>query len=139
VTGAERGWAVARGVYGLFFAGTGCWIFVAMATGLLSAPVQPTPEAAAFMRALGEARFVDPLLASSFLLGGGLLLFDRTAPAGLALLAPSVAVILLFHLFLSGQYVWGPFVALWFLILAWHYRRAFLALCTHSAGEPTGG
>jgi hypothetical protein len=52
---------------------------------------------------------------------------------GLVLLAPSVAVILGFHLFLSGQYLWGPFVAAWFALLAWRYRRRFAPLWSRSS------
>jgi hypothetical protein len=121
-------WTAGRMVYGAFFLATGIWILVFVATGLLPAPTQPTPEAAAFMAALSRARFVDPMIALSFVAGGGCLLLDRTAPLGLVLLAPPVAVILGFHLFLSGQYLWGPFVAAWFALLAWRYRRRFAAL-----------
>jgi hypothetical protein len=129
--GMKAGWTIARIIYGLFFLATGMWILVSITTGLLSAPVQPTRAAADFMHALDEARFVDPLLAVSFVLGGGALLFDRSAPLGLILLAPPVVVILGFHLFLSGQILWGPFVAAWFLAFAWRYRRAFVPLWTH--------
>src|SRR3954468_19168754 len=78
---------------------------VALETGMLGGPGQPTRPAADFMRALDEARFVTPLLAITFTVGGGSLLFARTAPLGLVLLAPPVAVILGFHLFLSGQFI----------------------------------
>src|SRR4051794_27956383 len=130
----KAGWSIARIVYGLFFLATGVWILVALTTGMLGAPVQPTRAAADFMRALDEARFVTPLLAITFTLGGGSLLFTRTAPLGLVLLAPPVAVILGFHLFLSGQFIWGPIVATYFLALAWHFRAAFVPLWTHRPG-----
>jgi hypothetical protein len=121
-------WTVARAVYGLFFLATGLWVLLSIATGLLPAPGQPTPAASAFMQALDDARFVTPMLGLSYIAGGGCLLFTRTAPLGLVLLAPSVAVILGFHLFLSGQYVWGPFVTAYFLLLVWRYRRSLAAL-----------
>jgi len=127
----ERLWAAARILYALFFLATGIWILISVSTGALGAPVQPTREAAEFMQALANARFVDPLMAASFVAGGASLLFDRTAPLGIVLLAPSVAVILFFHLFLSGQYVWGPVVAGYLLLLAWRYRSAFLSLWTY--------
>jgi hypothetical protein len=129
----RHGWAVARTIYGLFFLTTGLWILLSVTTGIVGAPVQPTPQAAAFMKALDQAGFIDPLLAISYMIGGGSLLFERTAPLGLVLLAPSVAVILGFHLFLSGQYLWGPFVAACFMLLAWRYRRSFEPLWTRSA------
>jgi hypothetical protein len=130
--GEWNGWAWARAIYGLFFAATGAWILVSVTTRLLPAPAQLTRDAAAFMQALADARFIDPLLALSFILGGGLLLCYRTAPAGLVMLAPSLAIILFFHLFLTGQYLWGAFVAAWFLLLAWYYRRAFVDLWSYS-------
>jgi hypothetical protein len=69
-------------------------------------------------------------MAASFILGGGLLLSSRTAPAGLAALAPAVSVILLFYLFLSVQTVVGILVAVIFLALVCNNRRAFLPLLT---------
>jgi hypothetical protein len=126
-------WSVLRWLYGLFFLATGLWILVSVGTGMLSPPSQPTPRAAAFMEALSASGFMDPLLALSFILGGGALLARRTAPAGLAILAPAVAVILLFHLFLSGQWPVGLVVAGVFLALAWHYRTAFASLWSWQA------
>jgi hypothetical protein len=123
-------WTVGRVVYALFFLGTGVWVLLSVATGLLTAPGQPTPAASAFMNALDDAGFVNPMLALSFIAGGGCLLFARTAPLGLVILAPSIAVILGFHLFLSGQYAWGLFVTACYLLLAWRYRRSFTSLWT---------
>jgi hypothetical protein len=91
-----------RSVYGLFFLLTGIWILLTLSTGLTSPPPQPTPAATAFMEALSATGFIDPLLAVSFILGGGSLLVDRTTPLGLVILAPAVTVILLFHLVASG-------------------------------------
>jgi hypothetical protein len=127
----QRAWAAARIVYAIFFLATGIWILLAVTTGALSAPAQPTREAAEFMQSLTNARFVDPLLAGSYVAGGLCLLFNKTAPLGLVFLAPSVAVILFFHLFLSGEYFWGPAVAGYFLLIAWRYRRAFEPLWTY--------
>ena len=128
---SERVWVVLRVIYGAFFMAMGLWA-LASAVGVAQAPEQPTRSAADFMQALADARFIDPLLGLSFVAGGGLLLLRRTAPLGLVLLAPSVVVILFFHLFLSGQYIWGTFVAAYFLLLAWRHRRAFAPLWSYS-------
>lgn len=123
-------WIALRLLYGLFFLLTGIWIVISVTTAMVGPPPQPTPGAAAFMDALAASGFMDPLIAASFILGGGLLLSSRTAPAGLVVLAPAVSVILLFHLLLSGQAIVGILVAAIFLVLAWHYRRAFVPLLT---------
>ncbi len=114
----NQGWRLIRIIYGAFFFALGLWA-LASVFGYGTPPDQPTKPAAEFIQALSNARFVDPLLALSFIAGGGLLLLNRTAPLGLLLLAPSVVVILFFHLVLSGQYVWGTFVAAYFLVLSW--------------------
>jgi hypothetical protein len=123
-------WTAIRWIYGLFFLLTGIWIALSVTTDLTSPPDQPTSSAAAFMDALSASGFMDQVLAISFVGGGALLLFNRTAPAGLLILAPPVTVILLFHLMLSGQAVVGVVVAAVFVALAWHYRRAFAPLWT---------
>lgn len=119
-----------RWLYGLFFLLNGMWILVSLTTGLTGPPPQPTPAAAAFMDALGASGFMDPLLACCFLLGGGALLLDRTAPLGLVILAPAVAVIFLFHLLLSHQWPVGATVAAIYLALAWFYRARLRCLWT---------
>ena len=77
------------------------------------------------MKATG---FFNPLLMVDYALGGGALLFRRTAPLGLALLAPSVGVIFLFHLKLTGNVAWGGGWALAWALLAWRYRAGFTGL-----------
>lgn len=127
---SERVWLVLRVIYGAFFAAMGVWA-LASSVGLATPPGQPTSTAGNFTQALTDSGFIDPLLGLSFLAGGGLLLFSRTVPLGLVLLAPSVVVILFFHLVLSGQYFWGPFVAAYFLLLVWRYRRGFAPLWSY--------
>jgi hypothetical protein len=117
-----------RSLFGLFFFSTGMWILVSVTTGLTRPPAQPTPGAAAFMDALSATGFMDPLLALSFILGGGFVIFDRSAPLGLVILAPAVLVILLFHLVLSQQILVGITVAGVFLVLAWLYRGRLACL-----------
>jgi hypothetical protein len=124
----ERAWAVLRVVYGLFFFVTGIWIWLHILTGRFPPPVQPTPEAAAFMSAFDASGFMEPLLGLTYLIGGGALLVRRTAPLGLVVLAPSVAVIFFFDLLLAGQTFWPLIVASWFAALAWRLRAGLRPL-----------
>ena len=123
----ELVWTGFRIVFGLFFLSMGLWA-VSSAFGFVSPPQQPTKAAADFSDALTKTGFMDPLLGASFIFGGTALTLRRSAPLGIVMLAPSVAVILLFHLFLTGQYIWGSFVAAYFLALAWHHRGRLVPL-----------
>lgn len=125
-------WDALRIVFAMFFLAMGIWA-LSSGFGIGSPPEQPTRAAADFTGALTRTGFMDPLLGASFLAGGAALMLRRTIPLGLVILAPSVAVILFFHLFLSGQYVWGPFVAVYFLALAWHHRAGLESLWNASA------
>lgn len=121
---------ILRVVYGLFFLAIGLAILVWLLTGLGSPPTQPNSEAQAFTDALTRSRIIDPLLAISYAVGGVALLRERTAPLGLVVLAPSITVIALFHLVLSGKWLIGLVVALVFAVLAFACRRRLSALWT---------
>lgn len=117
----------ARWVFGLFYFATG----IAIVFGLLgfgSAPQQPTPASSAFAQALDDSKFINPLLAAVYLVGGGALLMRRTAPLGIAILAPVVIGIFCFHITLSGQWIWGTLNLAWLLSLAWCFRASFRPL-----------
>jgi hypothetical protein len=70
------------------------------------------------------------LLALTFLAGASALLFERTAPLGIALLAPPMVIIFFFHIFLTGMVLWGGAWAGILAVLAWGHRNAFKALVT---------
>jgi len=127
----EHLFTAARVVFALFYFGTGVAITVFQLFGWGHPPSQPNVAAQAFTDALTQSRFLDPLLGLSYLVGGGALLFRRTAPLGLAVLAPVVLVIFTFHLVLSGQWPWGTLNLAWLLVLAWHFRSAFRPLWTY--------
>lgn len=131
VTRSEPGWTLLRWLYGLFFVATGAWILVSVTTGLTSAPEQPNARSQAFMDALAATGFMDPLVAASFILGGGALLVRRTIGVGVVVLAPPVAVILLFHLTLSGQIVPGIAVAAILAAIAWKHRGGLKCLWSY--------
>lgn len=126
----------ARVVFALFYFSTGVAIALFLLFGLGGPPSQPNLAAKAFTDALSQSRFLDPLLALSYLVGGGALLFRRTAPLGLTVLAPVVLVIFTFHLVLSGQWLWGSLNLAWLLVLAWHFRSAFRPLWTYTSRAP---
>ncbi len=121
-------WLAARLLFGLFFFATGLAIAAFSVLGVGHPPTQPTAAAQALTDALDRSRIMDPLLALSYLAGGGALLWRPTAPLGLVLLAPPVVTILAFHLVLTGSIAWGCFVTAWFAALVWHQRAAYWPL-----------
>lgn len=121
-----------RWIFGLWYLITGAAWLVAHATGHGASHPEVAAGASAFQKALTESHFMDPLLALTCFFGGAALLIRRTAPIGIAVLAPVVLVIFLFHLVLSGNWMWGTLNLVWFAGLAWRYRRAFTPLWTYS-------
>lgn len=90
-------------------------------------PMPAMPEAAGnFMGALVATGYMMPLLKTVEVVGGLLLLVGRYIPLGLALLAPVIVNITLFHLFLAPS---GLVIAIVLLVaeiyLAWSYRDVF--------------
>ena len=81
-----------------------------------------------FQRALSETGFMDPLLCLACLAGGGALLFQRTAPLGIVVLAPLVIIIFFFHLVITHDWLWGTLHLIWLVALAWHFRHRFDSL-----------
>jgi hypothetical protein len=121
-----------RWIFGLWYLLSGGTWLVIHASGHGAANHEVTPGAIAFTKALSDSHFMDPLLALTCFFGGGALLIRRTSPLGIAILAPVVVVIFLFHLVLSGNWIWGTLNLVWFTGLTWRYRRAFTALWTYS-------
>src|SRR5258708_18451436 len=114
----------ARLVLGLVF-------FVFGLNGFLQfLPTPPAPEKAmAFMGALAATRYMFPLIKSVEVIGGALLLSNRFVPLALAIVAPNVVNIVLFHAVLAPR---GLGVALFVLALelftAWSYRNAYASM-----------
>ena len=119
---------VARWIFSLWYLATGGTWLITHALGRGTVHQEVAPRALAFQMALAQSQFMDPLLAVTCLLGGVALLVRRTSPLGVVILAPVVVVIFLFHLVLSGNWVWGTLNLVWFASLAWCCRRAFSAL-----------
>ena len=124
-------WRLLRWLYAAYFMFVGYSVLIHLLRGATIHIHQPTAAAQVFSDALEASRFMYPTLAVSYLGGGLALLFPRTAPLGLAILGPPVAIILLFHVFLTGQFVWGVGWAAAWLLMVWRYRRGFLPLLSY--------
>jgi uncharacterized membrane protein YphA (DoxX/SURF4 family) len=93
-------------------------------------PQPPMPEKAmAFMGGLAASGYMFPLIKGVEVIGGAMLLSNRFVPLALALIAPNVVNIVLFHAALAPA---GLPVALFVLGLelfaAWSYRGAYASM-----------
>ena len=125
---SKYGATVARWIFSLWYLASGATWLITHALGRGTAHHEVAPAAAAFQMALAQSQFMDPLLALACVIGGAALLVRRTWPLGIVILAPVVIVIFLFHLVLTGKWIWGTLNLVWFAALAWYCRRAFAAL-----------
>lgn len=112
---------VLRTIFGLAFVVFGLNKFL----HFIPNPQEP-PAAMDFFGALFRTGYFIPLLASTEIASGALLLSGMLVPFALVLLAPVIVNIFMFHLFLApgGLPMAIIFVACE-LILAWQYRRAY--------------
>jgi len=76
-------------------------------------------------KAMAESLFMNPLLCLACLAGGGAMLFRRTTPLGIVILAPLVIIIFSFHLIITKSYLWGSLNLFLLAINAWQFRRGF--------------
>jgi hypothetical protein len=119
------------------YAGTGARVLLGLVfftfglDGFLHFVPQPDPSTlppgcVAFAGALMATGYMFPLIKGTEVIVGALLLANRFVPLALALLAPVMANIVLFHAFLAPSGVALPImlVALQ-LFLAWTHRRAY--------------
>jgi putative oxidoreductase len=113
--------SVARVVLGLVFAVFGANKVLHF---LPQPPISGPP--ADFFGALFATGYMLPLIATTEVAAGLLLLSGRFVPLALTLLAPVIVNILAFHLFLAPSGIAMPIVVLATeLYLAWSYREAF--------------
>jgi hypothetical protein len=86
----------------------------------------PPPAAGAFFGALFATGYMLPLIKSTEVLTGVLLLTNRFVPLALALIAPVLVNIVAFHAFLAPAGIALPlFLLATELVLAWSYRKAY--------------
>ena len=135
---AERVWDAARWLYALFWIATGASMIWIVWSGRTNPIVQPTPAAQDFADAMDRWIALTVATALLWTVAGVAMLVRRTAPLGLALVAPAVFVILLFHLTLTGQYLWGVFFAAYAAALMWRCRDAYAPMWTRSADARRG-
>lgn len=124
---SEIVWTALRRFYAFwFFAGS----FVLMSHQFTGKPEFPParPGGQALLDAFLASQFLYPLLAASYFVGGAALFRRTTAPLGLAILAAPTAVIVAFHLFISGTPWVGLAVGVIFAVLAWRERERFTGL-----------
>ncbi len=132
---AEMAWTGLRWLYGLFFFTTGIAIAVYVLFRIGGPPPPPTAADAAFQGALHRSGFIDPLLAVSFLVGGGALAPRRTTPLGLVLLAPAVAVIACDDILLANAAPVGLAVAAIWGLLALRVFAGFRGLWSYGPAQ----
>jgi uncharacterized membrane protein YphA (DoxX/SURF4 family) len=116
--------AIARILMGVIF-------FIFGLNGFLHFLSQPPmPEAPrAFFGALMKTGYMVPLIFVTQTLVGVLLLLNRFVPLALALIAPVIVNIVLFHIFLAPAGLPLAIIVLVLeLYLAWSYRGAFLPM-----------
>jgi uncharacterized membrane protein YphA (DoxX/SURF4 family) len=123
---------VARIVLGLIF-------FVFGLNGFLQFLPMPPMEgrAGAFMGALFATGYMFPLIKSTEVLGGLLLLSGRFVPLALTLLAPVIVNIAMFHAVLAPPNPITFLVVIAEIYLAYAYRDAFRGVLSSSA-KPAG-
>ena len=114
---------IARILMGLVF-------FAAGLVGLIMHPqAKDMPEGAmALMGGFMKSGYMLPLISGTEALVGLLLLINCFVPLALALIAPVIVNIILFHLFLMpapGAFAPGIIVTILEIYLAWSYRRVY--------------
>lgn len=136
------GWRAVRWLYAAFYIASGVCI-AATVLGIAPPPdIASSPESAAFQQALTRTGFIMPLLSIICIAAGIALLFHRSAPLGIVLLAPAIVVIFLTNLLLTDSLigaglVWGGLHAGILAALAWHFRTAFAPLWNHPPFDAT--
>lgn len=122
---------VLRSVLGLIF------VVGPLGTALhwFAEPALP-PGGAAFVAALMQTRYMLPLLWTTEIVAGGLLVLGQLVPFALVLLAPVIANIVAFHIFLApGGLAATVLLGALEIALAWQHRAVFRPLFATSPAE----
>jgi putative oxidoreductase len=124
---------ILRGLLGLTFLVFGLNKFL----HFIPNPPEP-PAAMEFFGALFKTGYFLPLLATTEVISGVLLLTGMMVPFALVLLAPIIVNVFMFHLFLApdGLPVAVVIVALE-VVLAWMHRDAYAPLFSSNRSEAT--
>jgi hypothetical protein len=127
-------WRLIRWLYGAYF------ICLGVSSGLELIGVLPDPHwdrymsaaSADFLTAMENTGFMLPLLVFTWTASGLALMFFRTAPLGVVLLAPVMVNMFLADTLLDNVWFWATAHAAPLLALAWHFRSAFSSLWSYS-------
>ena len=115
----------ARWMYAIFFFVIGAQALL-MYVGILPKVEYPSsPESKEFTEAIFATGFIGPIMSITYFVSGILMIFNRTAPLGLVILAPFIVVILFTHLMLNGSPSYGIMMAVLWGLFAWQFRDAF--------------
>lgn len=100
-------------------------------------PARPVPgQAGIFLGVLIRSHYYY-FVATVQVISGALLLINRYVPLALALLAPMIANILVFHITMQPSGLApGVFSAILWIILAWRLRAYFAPLFTQKSEQP---
>ena len=129
-------WRILRWLFGGYYLGIGI-VFGLTLLGVLRPPkLAISASSAAFQQALAATGFVMPVLVATYIAGGAALFSKRTAPLGLAMLAPAVVMITLTDFILDTAYVVASVNLAMFLALAWHLRAAYRPMWTFEPRSP---
>lgn len=119
---------ILRWLYGLFYVYVGGSWFVHLLLGKPWVTPPEPPLAKAITTAFSASGVFDVAIAVTCVVGGLLVLAQCTAPLGIAVLVPLVTGIFLFHVCLTGGWLWGSLHFGVLLVLAWVHRSAFRPL-----------
>ena len=128
-------WRVVRWLYGAYF------IFLGGSSLLEVIGVLPETHwdkymsagSIAFLSAMEDTGFLVPLLVLTWLASGLALMFYRTAPLGVVLLAPVMVNMFLMDTVVDTLWLWATAHAAPHLALAWHFRSAFRPLWNYAS------
>jgi uncharacterized membrane protein YphA (DoxX/SURF4 family) len=94
------------------------------------------PGGTAFVTALMQTGYMLPLVWTTEIVAGGLLVLGRLVPLALVLLAPVIVNIVAFHIFLApGGLAITVLLGALEIALAWQHRAAFRPLFTHPSSR----
>jgi hypothetical protein len=114
-----------RWIYAAFFFLIGAQAILASAGVLSSSEFPGSPETKEFTDAIFATGFIGPIMSVTYVVAGILMLFYRTAPLGIVLLAPFIVVILFTHMMLNGSPAFGILLAALLGLFAWQFREAY--------------
>jgi hypothetical protein len=116
---------ITRWIYSAFFFLIGAQSLLVLAGILPHSDYPGSPESKAFTDAIFSTGFISPIMSITYVSSGILMLFNRTAPLGIVLLAPFIVVILFTHLMLNGNPILGILLASLLGLFAWQFREAY--------------